>query len=146
MVTEVERDLERKQEDHGLTLPLPYYCTAHSKQTGNRCGKRAIPGGSVCRYHGGNAPHVRAKATERLAALQSLAIDGLLGDLEHDVVPADVKLKIIDRMQHWLNLSEGKATSKTDATEVSDVRRRLELRLEQVAERVGEKPLSSKGE
>lgn len=140
MTVGVERDVERRQEDHGLTLPLPYYCTAHSKQTGKRCGQRAIPGGSVCRYHGGNAPHVRAKATERLAALQSLAIDGLLSDLETDMVSADTKLKIIDRMQHWLNLSEGKATAKTDSTEVSDVRRRLELRLEQVAERIGDKP------
>ena len=44
-------------------------CTAHSKQTGKRCGHRAIRGARVCRHHGGGAPQVKAKAEERHRAL-----------------------------------------------------------------------------
>jgi hypothetical protein len=44
-------------------------CSAHSKQTGKQCGRTAIPGGTVCRYHGGLAPQVQRKAAERLADL-----------------------------------------------------------------------------
>lgn len=43
-------------------------CTAKNRK-GNRCGGPAIPGGTVCRLHGGAAPQVRAKAQERLADL-----------------------------------------------------------------------------
>lgn len=42
-------------------------CTAHSKsRDGGQCGNWAIHGGTVCRYHGGAAPRVKAKAAERL--------------------------------------------------------------------------------
>lgn len=43
-------------------------CSARSKQTGKQCRLPAIAGGSVCRFHGGRAPQVAAKATERLEA------------------------------------------------------------------------------
>lgn len=56
--------------------PVENRCTATNRQ-GNRCGKAPIPGGSVCRMHGGGAPQVKAKAAERLMALQSPAIDTL---------------------------------------------------------------------
>jgi hypothetical protein len=52
-------------------------CRARSKQTGNPCKQPAIPGGTVCRYHGGSAPQVQQKALERLLALQHPAIDTL---------------------------------------------------------------------
>jgi hypothetical protein len=41
-------------------------CKATSKGTGNRCGRKAIAGGTTCEYHGGSAPQVRAKAAERV--------------------------------------------------------------------------------
>ncbi len=53
-------------------------CSAHSKQKGTRCGRTAIPGGTVCRYHGGAAPQVKLKAQERLAAFQDAAITRLM--------------------------------------------------------------------
>ena len=53
-------------------------CTATSKSSGKRCGKSAIPGGNVCRFHGGAAPQVKKRAEERLAALVDPAI-GFLG-------------------------------------------------------------------
>ena len=52
-------------------------CTATSKQTGERCRATAIPGGTVCRHHGGAAPQVRKKARERLLALADPAAAGL---------------------------------------------------------------------
>ena len=53
-------------------------CTATSKTTDNRCTRPAIPGGSVCRYHGGAAPQVKAAAAARLRAM----VDPALGALE----------------------------------------------------------------
>ena len=40
-------------------------CTAH-KKSGAACKQPAIPGGTVCRYHGGSAPQVIAKARARI--------------------------------------------------------------------------------
>jgi hypothetical protein len=51
-------------------------CTATSKQSGQRCKRRPIPGGPVCVIHGGAAPQVKAAAQARLLALQP-AIDRL---------------------------------------------------------------------
>src|SRR6478672_171679 len=53
----------------------PRRCTAHSSQTGKRCKNASIPGGRVCRYHGGAAPHVQKKAAERLRAFEHPALD-----------------------------------------------------------------------
>src|SRR4029453_5624489 len=55
----------------------PRRCTAQSRQTGKRCKNASIPGGRVCHYHGGAAPHVQKKASERLQALGDPAIDVL---------------------------------------------------------------------
>lgn len=44
-------------------------CSATSKRTHERCGQWAIAGGTVCKWHGGGAPQVIAKAQERLRAL-----------------------------------------------------------------------------
>jgi hypothetical protein len=42
-------------------------CTAHSKQTGERCRKRRRPGLTVCFYHGGKAPRADVVVRETLA-------------------------------------------------------------------------------
>lgn len=52
-------------------------CTAYARSTGQRCGNRPIPGGTVCRFHGGGAPSVRRKAALRLASLVEPAIGTL---------------------------------------------------------------------
>jgi hypothetical protein len=59
--------------------PKASQCTATSTTTGNRSTRPAIPGGSVCRYHGGAAPQVKAAAAARLRAM----VDPALGVLEH---------------------------------------------------------------
>lgn len=52
-------------------------CTAHAKHSGKRCGRPVVPGCTVCRYHGGAAPQVRAAGLERLRQMQEMAIDRL---------------------------------------------------------------------
>lgn len=42
-------------------------CRATSKRTGQRCGQWPIPGGAVCKWHGGATPQVKRAAAERLA-------------------------------------------------------------------------------
>jgi hypothetical protein len=62
----------------------PRRCTAHSSQTGKRCKNASIPGGRVCRCHGGAAPHVQKKAVERLRAGEHPALDVFQRVLEGD--------------------------------------------------------------
>jgi hypothetical protein len=57
--------------------PMKRQCTAHSRG-GTRCKRAPIPGGTVCRMHGGAAPQVQATAKERLAALVDPAL-GVVG-------------------------------------------------------------------
>ncbi len=58
-------------------------CRATSKASGQQCKRSAIPGGTVCRYHGGAAPQVMSKARERLAALIFPSI-AALGEMVSD--------------------------------------------------------------
>ena len=57
--------------------PKANQCTTTSKSTGSRCTQPAIPGGNVCRYHGGAAPQAKKAAAhlaiERLRALLRLS-------------------------------------------------------------------------
>ena|SRR5438128_3971815 len=62
-------------------------CTAKSKQSGVRCRRAAIPGGRVCHIHGGNIPHVREAALERLRALQHPAIDRIAKLIDQEQFP-----------------------------------------------------------
>ena len=74
-------------------------CSATNKKTGLRCKQWAILGGTVCRYHGGNAPQVRRKAEERLKALVDPAIEALheiLSDKKHPHRMAAIK-EILER-------------------------------------------------
>jgi hypothetical protein len=48
-------------------------CTATASSTGERCKQPAIPGGNVCRFHGGSAEQVQKKAQERLDEMADAA-------------------------------------------------------------------------
>ena len=52
-----------------MTKAISIQCTAFSKQTGKQCKAKAIPGGTVCRWHGGAAGQVKAKAAVRAELL-----------------------------------------------------------------------------
>jgi hypothetical protein len=57
-----------------VTNPLEVRrCHAHNRQ-GGQCGLSSVPGGRVCRMHGGLAPQVQLSALERLKRLQPKAI------------------------------------------------------------------------
>lgn len=53
-------------------------CTAKSKRSGHRCRRYPTRGASVCYYHGGAIPAVKAAAARRLARER---LDGDLGKL-----------------------------------------------------------------
>lgn len=63
-------------------------CKAMSKQTGQQCRRKAIPGGEVCHWHGGAAKQVKARAGVR-AEVMSWG----LGDSTVD--PGDVLLRLV---------------------------------------------------
>lgn len=77
-------------------------CTARSKQRGTQCKQPAIPGGKVCRFHGGSAPQVIRSARERIAAAADPAIDVLLKALKsrNERLAANVAQDILDRAGH----------------------------------------------
>lgn len=45
--------------------PMAPRCSAMSKQTKEQCKQRPVPGSTVCRFHGGAAPQVKAAAEQR---------------------------------------------------------------------------------
>jgi hypothetical protein len=62
--------------------PPAVLCTA-KKRNGEPCGNPPIPGGTVCRYHGGAAKHVRAAADARLQNA-TYGLVGVLVNLAQD--------------------------------------------------------------
>lgn len=56
-------------------------CTATNRQ-GQPCGRPPIPGGRVCRHHGGASPSVKEAAHRRLLAAVDPAITKLLDIVE----------------------------------------------------------------
>jgi hypothetical protein len=81
------------------THPMSDRCTATSKQRGERCKQPAITGGTVCRYHGGAAPQVKAAADKRLEELKPkaiLTIDGLMDREEYPTVQLGAAARVID--------------------------------------------------
>lgn len=70
--------------------PMQRVKCAGTNRNGTSCGKWAIPGGTVCRFHGGSAPQVRRKAAQRVerAAAERFA-EATLGELGVPVATFD---------------------------------------------------------
>lgn len=118
----------------GDTLHGRTRCSAQSKQKGTRCGRTAIPGGTVCRYHGGAAPQVKLKALERLQAYQDKAIDRLFQLAEQTQFPSTALAAVKD----VLDRTEGRATEKVEMNvsgELTMVPARLAAARKRLAER-----------
>lgn len=60
---------------HPMDAPGRRQCKARSRQSGQRCKRRPIPGGFVCVMHGGKTPIARQKAAERVRDVLADAID-----------------------------------------------------------------------
>src|SRR4051794_24768943 len=84
-----------------MTKAISVQCTAISKQTGKQCKAKAIPGGMVCRWHGGAAGQVKAKA-----AIRAEVLSWGLGDATVD--PGEVLLRLVThsaaRAEHYSRL------------------------------------------
>ena len=79
-------------------------CTAKSKQSGQRCKRPAIKGGTVCFVHGGGSPIVKAKiARDRLEAEARQAVE--LWGGKRDIHPAAALLELVQRkameVEYW---------------------------------------------
>lgn len=95
--------------DDGSTAgdPMSRRCKARNRR-GEQCGQPAIPGGTVCRYHGGAAPHVAARASARhaaaLAEADAAKAVALFGG-KRDVHPAQALLELVQRkaaeVEYW---------------------------------------------
>lgn len=71
-------------------------CTATAKTTGQRCQRPVVKGATVCRFHGGAARQVKAKATTRLQLANAEAEVARLG-ARRDIHPAEALLELV----HW---------------------------------------------
>lgn len=96
----------------------PPRCKATNRQ-GRRCGRTPIAGGVVCRFHGGAAPQVKAKAMERLLALQHPAIDRLTKLIDQEEFPTVAYAASRDVLDRTM----GKPTE----TQAVDVKATLEI-------------------
>ena len=74
-------------------LPHVIRCNGHMV-SGGRCRREAEPGSVVCRLHGGAAPQVRRRASERLIMSADHASQKLLEWLDDPEVPYRVRAEI----------------------------------------------------
>lgn len=90
--------------------PMDGRCTATNRR-GERCGRRPIPGGYVCKMHGGAAPQVIAKAEERLEMHYPKAVrvaGELLDAVDFPTVQAQMVKFIVEH-------KDGRPTERVDA-------------------------------
>lgn len=79
-------------------------CAGKSKQNQRRCENDAMPGGSVCRMHGGQAPQVRAAADRRVVLKEAFergdrrATWEIMADTLHsaDVLMLDARVRLVE--------------------------------------------------
>ena len=95
-------------------IPDARRCTATNK-SGGRCGQRAIPGGHVCKFHGGAAPQVKRKAQLRLAEL----VDPAIAQLARMLTQAD---KDSDKLRAAENILDRAGYGRSATVEVDDKR------------------------
>ena len=80
-------------------------CTAKAKSTQKRCQNPPLPGGTVCKFHGGKAPQVLAKSARNiLEALVGPALIELDKIVRKEDTPDNVRLAavrdVLDRTGH----------------------------------------------
>ena len=96
------------------TDPMPAgRCTAQARNRHQgRCKQPAIPGGTVCRFHGGAAPQVQEAAQDRLRALQHPAIDRIAKLIDQEQFPTVA----LGASKDVLDRTLGRATEVVDVT------------------------------
>lgn len=100
-------------------------CTAKSKQSGLRCKRAPIIGGTVCKMHGGGAPQVQKSARAFLAEQIMPSITRLA--TERDKAP-----KASDRIRAATNLLDRGGFGPRVTVELDDARSMLIERLREM--------------
>lgn len=74
----------------------PRGCRAHKKANrgGGPCLRAAVPGSTVCHYHGGTSPQAKAKAAERLAETEAREQAARFA-ARTDIHPAEALLELV---------------------------------------------------
>lgn len=133
---DLPQGLPQGNGDH-RNLPA-HRCEATAKASGVRCKRPAIPGGNVCRKHGGGAPQVRAAADRRLLEagesikdLLPAAVRELKRLVEGDKTKQEVRLSalrdVFDRAglvvvkKNEVKVSEGEYTFVIESNETDDL-------------------------
>lgn len=106
--------------------PEPHRCRAKSKQSGQRCGQRVVPGLTVCRFHGGSAPQTLAAARRRLAeaaipAASVLIREAASADKSGDRIRAAAE--VLDRAGLGRHATLSTTTAELDDGQVARVER-----------------------
>lgn len=98
------------------TNPVTPRCIAKSKQTGAQCKQRPHPGATVCRFHGGAAPQVKAKAAARLAALLDPSLPLVAQRIQQGLYAMETKLfqkdGVVKDKRNLVNFSERREYAK----------------------------------
>lgn len=102
-------------------------CAATSRTTGKRCTQPPIPGGTVCRYHGGAAPQVKRKAALRLLEL----VDPAIATLAREMANAD---KSSDRQRAANSILDRAGMARQTQVNTDDARDLLLQRLVEARE------------
>ncbi|MEW1834529.1 hypothetical protein [Microbacterium sp. NPDC079995] len=89
-------------------------CSATAKHSGTRCKKAAIPGGTVCRLHGGAAKQVQRSARERFNDLVDPMINiahKLVEEAEAGTLSASDRLGLMKFIADRTGFVPGKAVN-----------------------------------
>jgi hypothetical protein len=106
-------------------------CSAKSKQTGEQCKQRPIPGGTVCRFHGGRAPAVAAAAAARVTEAEAVKVIGRLWN--PDAEPITNAVDAMQRMAGRLGHACDVLGHRLESGEPCDVCGRGDLQLDSAA-------------
>lgn len=88
-------------------------CAGHRRRDGLPCQNHPINGATVCKFHGGAAPHVRKKAAERYAEQKAMAVVRTLG-LPMDVGPTEALLEEVRWTAGHVQWLRGKVDQLSD--------------------------------
>lgn len=103
-------------------------CHATNRR-GDPCGAYAIPGGTVCTYHGGAAPQVQRKASLRLLELVDPAIAVLAREMDNPEASAGERIRAAE------NVLDRAGYPRRVTTDVETAREMLIQRLNELRER-----------
>lgn len=114
--------------------------------SGGKCQQPVVaPGAAVCRVHGGSAPHVRAAAIERLRDTRDAALERLIHTLKERGASLDPRtlLDIVTKLTDKVELLEGRATARTETTELNlvEIRATFNSKLDDLASSYARAPM-----